>query len=69
MAKKKHEGGFMDHLLHGDHGHASESEEAEVENDLPIVSKPKSKKNSDEGASSESKHHHKKMDKFKKGNS
>ncbi len=68
MAKKK-EVGFLDHMLHGDHGHASKSEEAEVENDLPIESKPKFKKNSVEGASSESKHHQKKFDKFKKGNS
>jgi hypothetical protein len=67
--EEKHQG-ILDKLIHGDHGHASESEEAEVENDLPVESKPsKSKKNSDEGASSESKHHHKKFDKFKKGNS
>lgn len=77
----KHPGGFVDRLLHGDHGHASESEDAQVsdpnadqksdeqpKNDEPGDSgAPIAKKNSDEGASSESKHHHKKFDKFKRG--
>lgn len=79
----EHKQGFVDRLIHGDHGHASESEEAEV-------SEPTSEENAkdvagvspepsidpieenqvsvEQGASSESKHHHKKFDKFKKGN-
>ena len=66
---KEEKPGLIDRLLHGDHGHASEAEEAEVENDLPIEPKPMKKKVSDQaGASSGNKHQHKKFDKFKKGN-
>ncbi len=68
--EKKH--GLIDRLLHGDHGHASESEEAEVsgdqdsENDVP-KSKP-SKKSSDGAGAASDMSAHPKFAKFKKGN-
>lgn len=63
--------GFVDKLLHGDHGHATESEEAAVsessEDDVPVESKPSKKSSDDAGAASDMSAHPK-FAKFKKGN-
>ena len=64
-AQEKHEKkqGIVDRLLHGDHSESGNGEEVkseeEVEGDVPMESKPSSKR---------SKHEHPKFDKFKKGN-
>ena len=57
--EEKHQG-LLDKLIHGDHSQDEKSEAPEVK-----AGPKKSKKVSDEGASSESKHQHRKFDKFK----
>jgi hypothetical protein len=70
--------GFVDRLLHGDHGHATEAEEKEVEGEEsegsdPKESEPKEsepvkeKVSADAGAASDMSAHPK-FAKFKKGN-
>ena len=70
--KPKHQG-FMDKVLHGDHSKDSDcgftnpegSFTDPVEDDVPVEPVSKKKVSVGPGASSESKHQHRKFDKFK----
>ncbi len=67
--KAKKEGkvhNFVDHILHGEDDQPPADHSSPDEADLPVDTKPSNKKVSvGRGASSDSKHQHRKFDKFK----
>lgn len=66
MSKEKHS--FLDKVLHPKSEEESEPMIAEEKESPKAEEKKASKKSSVGAAPSEGKHHHKKFDKFKKGN-